>query len=89
MPDRYIITGSVWIDGTRLKHFNLADSAVLNTDREATQLLDSYIACLLIQGGTATFSQPYDEYKVVMPDGSAEYISWPVKVDANNRSVKV
>lgn len=74
------IEGKVHSGGELLSSYDLAEDAVLDTLRDADKLLASYIMSLLIQGGTATYSRPHNEYKVTMPDGSAEYIKPPVEV---------
>lgn len=74
------IEGKVYSRGELLSSYDLADGATLDSMRDADKLLASYIMNLLIQGGTATYSRPHNEYKVTMPDGSAEYIKPPVEV---------
>lgn len=73
----YTIPGHVYKGFTLTASFDLADGAGLHNDREASQLVNSYVATLLIQGGTATYSKTYDEYKIVMPDGTTEYVEYP------------
>lgn len=76
----FVIDGSVWENGTKVASYDLADGAQLSNEREASQLLNSYIISLVIGGGVASYYRPHDEFKVVMPDGKAEYIKPPREV---------
>lgn len=79
----YTIPGHVYKDAVLIAWFDLAYGAELHNEREASQLVNSYIASLLIQGGTVTYSKTYDEYQIVMPDGTTEYVKYPQEVTSS------
>lgn len=77
----FTIEGNVCRDGVHVSSYDLMDGAThVRTQRDAAQLLASYLVALITEGGTATYNRAYGEYKVIMPDGSTEYIRSPKEV---------
>lgn len=79
---RYSIVGRVVRDDVvPVRTFELAAGAErLTSIRDAERLLSSYLVCLIMEGGTATYSRAEQEFRVVMPDGLTEYIQAPREV---------
>lgn len=71
--DRYKITTHVYQDGTLLES---AEVGVREGEWEASTLTHNYVCSLVASGGTATFEPTVDEFKIVMPDGQAEYVKY-------------
>lgn len=78
----FTIAGNVYRDGNPVKSFDLMDGAShVLTRRDADALLTTYIAGLVIQGGTCSYERTCDEFRVAMPDGTVEYLKPPRVVD--------
>lgn len=69
--ERYTIETAVYRDGESQGVVTLGHRDGM---WEAHTLANNYIATLLVQGGTATYSPEHDEYRVAMPNGTVEYV---------------
>ena len=70
-PRMHYVVTNVYRDGS------LEQSETVGIRKEANEahaLLTSYVMSLVFGGGVASYSRPHDEFKVVMPDGSTEYV---------------
>lgn len=71
MSDRYTVETAVYRNG---ESQGIATLGHREGAWDAHTLANNYMATLLVQGGTATYSNINDEYRVAMPDGAVEYV---------------